>query len=134
MESKRLHRWWLGACLTALLLANVVGGFSVVVTVVFVVIYLTGATLIRDDGDSPPMPVEDAQPAFELVDDEVVDDEMAEPAEAQPYPEGEAEAEAEIEDVAAEESPSPEAESPEEESPDAETTEAETAEAEPSRS
>ena len=49
MESK-FHRWWLGSCVAALLLASWAGGFSVAVTAVFVVIYLTGVTLVgRDD-------------------------------------------------------------------------------------
>jgi ABC-type multidrug transport system permease subunit len=43
MESK-FHRWWLGSCVAALLLASWAGGFSVAVTAVFVVVYLTGVT------------------------------------------------------------------------------------------
>jgi hypothetical protein len=45
MESK-FHRWWLGSCVAALLLASWAGGFSVAVTAVFVVVYLTGVTLV----------------------------------------------------------------------------------------
>jgi hypothetical protein len=56
MESK-FHRWWLGACVAALLLASWVGGFSVAVTSVFVVIYLTGVTLIGPD-EAPAGPVD----------------------------------------------------------------------------
>lgn len=52
MEAKRFHRWWLGACVLATLLANWAGGFSLVVTMVFVVIYATGATLIGRDDES----------------------------------------------------------------------------------
>ena len=48
MESK-FHRWWLGSCVAALLLASWVGGFSLAVTSVFIVIYLTGVTLIGPD-------------------------------------------------------------------------------------
>ena len=51
MEAKRLQRWWIAACVVALLLATWVGGFSLVATFIFGVIYLTGATMIgRDDG------------------------------------------------------------------------------------
>ncbi|MGI9123597.1 MAG: hypothetical protein ACR2JM_02440 [Mycobacterium sp.] len=49
MQSTRLQQRWAGACILALLLANWVGGFSVVVTAVFVVIYLTGMMLIGQD-------------------------------------------------------------------------------------
>lgn len=48
MESK-FQRWWLFSCVAALLLASWVGGFSVAVTAVFVVIYLTGVTLVGPD-------------------------------------------------------------------------------------
>lgn len=51
MESK-FHRWWLFACVAALLLASWVGGFSVAVTAVFVVIYLTGVTLVGPDHEA----------------------------------------------------------------------------------
>ncbi len=61
MESKRLHRWWLAACLVAVLLANLVGGVSLTVTAVFVVIYLTGVALIRDDGQGQPVAVVDEE-------------------------------------------------------------------------
>jgi hypothetical protein len=51
MEANRLQRWWIAACVVALLLATWVGGFSLVATFIFGVIYLTGATMIgRDDG------------------------------------------------------------------------------------
>ncbi len=50
MESK-FHRWWLGSCVAALLLASWVGGFSLAVTSVFIVIYLTGVTLIGPDDE-----------------------------------------------------------------------------------
>lgn len=51
MEAKRLQRWWIAACVVALLLATWVGGFSLVATFIFGVIYLTGATMIgRGDG------------------------------------------------------------------------------------
>ena len=51
MEAKRLQRWWGAACVVALLLATWVGGFSLVATFIFGVIYLTGATMIgRGDG------------------------------------------------------------------------------------
>ena len=42
----QLHRWWLYACCAAALLAGWAGGFSTVVTALFIAIYLTGAVLI----------------------------------------------------------------------------------------
>lgn len=51
MAAKRLHRWWIAACVVALLLATWAGGFSLVASAVFVVIYLTGAMLIGRDED-----------------------------------------------------------------------------------
>lgn len=61
------HRWWLGACVAALLLASWVGGFSVAVTSVFIVIYLTGVTLIGPD-DAPAESVEsDAAEPVDVV-------------------------------------------------------------------
>ena len=51
MESK-FHRWWLGSCVAALLLASWAGGFSVAVTAVFVVIYLTGVTLVGPEDEA----------------------------------------------------------------------------------
>lgn len=51
MESK-FHRWWLGSCVAALLLASWAGGFSVAVTAVFVVVYLTGVTLVGPDAEA----------------------------------------------------------------------------------
>jgi len=83
MESK-FHRWWLGACVAALLLASWMGGFSVAVTSVFVVIYLTGVTLIGPD-DEPldvlsgePVDVVAAEPGW--LADEVVEVPAAKPA------------------------------------------------------
>ncbi len=52
MEAKQLQGWWLAACVVALLLAYWAGGFSLVATFIFVVIYLTGATLIGRDQDT----------------------------------------------------------------------------------
>lgn len=52
MEAKRLQGWWLAAGVVALLLASWAGGFSLVATFIFVVIYLTGATLIGRDEDT----------------------------------------------------------------------------------
>jgi hypothetical protein len=52
MEAKRLQRWWIAACVVALLLATWAGGFSLVATFIFGVIYLTGATLIGRDKDT----------------------------------------------------------------------------------
>ncbi len=52
MEAKRLQGWWLAACVVALLLAYWAGGFSLVATFIFVVVYLTGATLIGRDEDT----------------------------------------------------------------------------------
>lgn len=49
MEAKRLQGWWIAACAGALLLATWVGGFSLVATFIFGVIYLTGATMIGRD-------------------------------------------------------------------------------------
>lgn len=66
MEAKRFHRWWLGACVLATLLANWAGGFSLVVTMVFVVIYATGATLIgRGDERAETQEVTEAEEAEE---------------------------------------------------------------------
>ena len=47
METGRFQRWWLGACVVALVLATWAGGFSLLITGVFVVIFLTGAALIK---------------------------------------------------------------------------------------
>ena len=52
MEAKRLQRWWIAACVVALLLATWAGGFSLVATFIFGVIYLTGATMIGRDDDA----------------------------------------------------------------------------------
>jgi hypothetical protein len=46
METRRLQRWWLAACVVALILASWMGGFTVLITGVFIVIFLTGAALI----------------------------------------------------------------------------------------
>jgi len=46
METKRFQRWWLGACVAALILATWAGGFSFLIAGVFLVIFLTGAALI----------------------------------------------------------------------------------------
>ena len=46
METKRFQRWWLGACVVALILATWAGGFSLLIAGVFLVIFLTGAALI----------------------------------------------------------------------------------------
>ena len=43
------HNVWLAACLFALIFATLVGGFSAVMALVFVVVFLTGATLILLD-------------------------------------------------------------------------------------
>jgi hypothetical protein len=56
MESK-FHRWWLGSCVVALLLASWLGGFSFAVTTVFVVIYLAGDALI-DPQEAPAEPAD----------------------------------------------------------------------------
>ena len=47
MEAGRFQRWWLGACIGALILATWAGGFSLLIAGVFVVIFLTGAALIK---------------------------------------------------------------------------------------
>ena len=73
MEAKRFHRWWLGACVLATLLANWAGGFSLVVTMVFVVIYATGATLIGRDDES-----EDSEDSAEAEEPEAEEPEEAE--------------------------------------------------------
>lgn len=52
MAAKRLQRWWIAACVVALLLATWAGGFSLVAAFIFGVIYLTGATLIGRDEDA----------------------------------------------------------------------------------
>jgi len=46
METGRFQRWWLGACIVALILATWAGGFSLLIAGVFVGIFLTGAALI----------------------------------------------------------------------------------------
>jgi hypothetical protein len=46
METRRLQRWWLATCVVALILAAWVGGFTVLITAVFIVIFLAGAALI----------------------------------------------------------------------------------------
>jgi type III secretory pathway component EscV len=69
MEAKRLQRWWIVACAVALLLATWAGGFSLVATFIFGVIYLTGATMIGRDDDADDAEdtedVEDAEHAEE---------------------------------------------------------------------
>lgn len=111
MESK-FHRWWLGSCVAALLLASWAGGFSVAVTAVFVVIYLTGATLVgpEDEADIGLAPVEErpeprphtasaaeAQPVLdakpEAQDEAKVATRDATESEAEPYPDDDADAE-----------------------------------------
>ena len=77
MESGQFRQRWLAACVAAGLLANLVGGFSIAVTVVFLAIYLTGAALI---GHGEP----DATAADEPLDVEG-DGEPADDA-AVPYP------------------------------------------------
>jgi hypothetical protein len=47
METGRFQRWWLGACVVALILATWAGGFSLLIAGVFIVIFLTGVALIR---------------------------------------------------------------------------------------
>ena len=102
MESK-FHRWWLGSCVAALLLASWVGGFSVAVTSVFVVIYLTGVTLIGPD-DAPAERVDEpvdvvAAPAGYAASEPVIGEPEVKAApegspedDAEPYPDDEADA------------------------------------------
>jgi hypothetical protein len=40
------HIRWLGACLFGLIFATLIGGFSVIMAGVLLVVFLTGATLI----------------------------------------------------------------------------------------
>ena len=47
METGRFQRWWLGACVVALILASWAGGFSLLIAGVFIGIFLTGVALIR---------------------------------------------------------------------------------------
>jgi len=99
MESK-FHRWWLGSCVAALLLASWAGGFSVAVTAVFVVVYLTGVTLVGPEdtadvglaavAESPAEPGPDAAPAVEA---HVASETTAADEDAEPYPDDEADAE-----------------------------------------
>ena len=77
MEAKRLQGWWLAACVIALLLAYWAGGFSLVATFIFVVIYLTGATLIGRDEDT-----EEAGDAADIEAADHVEAETGEDAEA----------------------------------------------------
>ena len=76
MEAKRLQGWWLAACVIALLLAYWAGGFSLVATFIFVVIYLTGATLIGRDEDT-----EDTEDAGDIEAADNVEAETGEDAE-----------------------------------------------------
>jgi hypothetical protein len=76
MEAKRLQGWWLAACVIALLLAYWAGGFSLVATFIFVVIYLTGATLIGRDEDT-----EDTEDAGDIEAADHVEAETGEDAE-----------------------------------------------------
>ena len=46
METNRLQRWWLGTCVVTLILASWVGGFTLLIAGVYVVIFLAGAALI----------------------------------------------------------------------------------------
>ena len=94
MESK-FHRWWLGSCVAALLLASWAGGFSVAVTAVFVVVYLTGVTLVGPEdvadvglaavAESPEEPGPETAPAVES-------DALSE-QDGEPYPDDEPQAE-----------------------------------------
>ena len=43
------HSWWSGACLAGLLIAILVGGFSVPLVLVFIVLFAVGAALISLD-------------------------------------------------------------------------------------
>ena len=79
MEAKRLQGWWLAACVIALLLAYWAGGFSLVATFIFVVIYLTGATLIGRDEDTDE--AEDTQDTDNAGDIEAADHVEAETGE-----------------------------------------------------
>ena len=79
MEAKRLQGWWLAACVIALLLAYWAGGFSLVATFIFVVIYLTGATLIGRDEDTED--TEDTQDTDNAGDIEAADHVEAETGE-----------------------------------------------------
>lgn len=96
MQTRRLLSLWASACAVAALLANWVGGFSMVVTAVFAVLLLIGAILIGDDEPVDEAVDEDAaddedddsgdQPAYE--DNSVSDAESSdvEPEDAEPYP------------------------------------------------
>ena len=88
MESK-FHRWWLGSCVAALLLASWTGGFSVAVTVVFVVIYLTGVALVG--------PEDEADIGLTAGDESATEPDVAE-LDAEPYPDDDAD---EADDAAA---------------------------------
>ena len=47
METAHFQRWWLGACIVALILATWAGAFRLHIAGVFVVIFLTGVALIK---------------------------------------------------------------------------------------
>lgn len=90
MEPSRLGNRWLAACAIAAVLANLAGGFSVAVTVVFIVLCLTGLALIAGEGDSVPGAVDDDafidDDAEPYPDDDVSDDEadvVSEPTDAE---------------------------------------------------
>jgi len=102
--ASKFHRWWLGSCVVALLLASWGGGFSVAVTAVFVVVYLTGVTLVGPDADADiglaaVAESPEAAPAAVLVVEKpsVVESQAASPSivddDAEPYPDDDADAE-----------------------------------------
>ena len=126
MNSGRLGQRWVLACAGAALLANFFGGFSLIVTGVFVVICLIGASLISsgEDAVGAGFPgygaVADDCPTGSLtgpvdvvappgVDEDVAAYVVAEVTEedAEPYPGGDADDEPLVVDAAAETEPSP---------------------------
>lgn len=96
--ASKFHRWWLGSCVAALLLASWAGGFSVAVTAVFIVIYLTGMTLVgpedvadiglatddRPAAEPTAAPVAPPEPELQALDSD---------EDAEPYPDDDEDAE-----------------------------------------
>jgi hypothetical protein len=123
MDSGRLGQRWLLACAAAALLANYFGGFSLVVTGVFVAICLIGAALIGSGEDPVGMgfPADDwavdavtaggfTAPVDVVAAPDEVAAEYAEPypvEDAEPYPGEDESDESAVLDVTAETEPSP---------------------------
>lgn len=87
--ASRFHRWWLGSCIVALLLASWAGGFSVAVTAVFVVIYLTGMTLVGPEDEADIGLARDEPTGGPVVTPEPEPEPLDHVEDAEPYPDDE---------------------------------------------